>query len=107
MIALRPVEETATCMLHLRVMECYERPRLLGDCNRAALALSITVDELLHGVDAGSSIIYDRRRHAAEKARVGFELAQRTYETHVDWHGCEPTRLADATQSTERFRSNI
>ena len=70
-------------------MPCEERARLLGVYNRATLAISTTVEDLLHGAGVGSSAIYDMRRHAAEKARVGFELAGLAYELHVDQHHCE------------------
>jgi hypothetical protein len=69
-------------------MKCEERARLLGLYNQATLAISTTVEDLLHGVGAGSSVMYDMRRHAAEKARVGFELAGLAYESHMREHHC-------------------
>jgi hypothetical protein len=74
-------------------MECCERARLLGAYNRAALAMSLTVDELPHGVGVRSSTIFGTRRYAAGKARVGLELAGRAYEIHVGGHGCETSNL--------------
>ena len=68
---------------------CEERARLLGVYNRATLAVSTTVEDLLHGAGAGSSIIYDIRRHAAEKARIAFELAGLAYKSHIHDHHCE------------------
>jgi hypothetical protein len=70
-------------------MKCQERARLLGLYNQATLAISTTVEDLLHGVGAGSSIMYDIIRHAAEKARIEFERAGLAYETHIDQHHCE------------------
>jgi len=70
-------------------MKCEERARLLGLYNQATLAISTTVEDLLHGVGAGSSVMYDIRRHAAEKARIGFELAGLAYESHVGEHHCD------------------
>ena len=70
-------------------MMCEERARLLSVYNRDTLAISTTVEDLLHGAGAGSSIIYDIRRHAAEKARIGFELAGLAYESHIHEHRCE------------------
>jgi hypothetical protein len=76
-------------------MPCEERARLLGVFNRATLAISTTVEDLLHGVGASSSLLYDIRRHAAEKARIGFELAEFAYESHVHQHHCEaPVKYA-------------
>jgi hypothetical protein len=68
---------------------CQERARLLGVYNRATLAISTTVEDLLHGPGASSSVVYDIRRHAAEKARVSFELAGLAYESHIHDHHCE------------------
>jgi hypothetical protein len=70
-------------------MKCEERARLLGVYNQATLAISTTVEDLLYGVGSGSSVMYDIRRHAAEKARVGFERAGLAYEAHVGEHHCE------------------
>ena len=76
-------------------MKCEERARLLGVYNRATLAISTTVEDLLHGAGAASSLIYEIRRHAAEKARIGFEAAGLAYETHVGAHHCEaPVKYA-------------
>jgi hypothetical protein len=76
-------------------MKCEERARLLGVYNQATLAISTTVEELLHGIGASSSVLYDIRRHAAEKARIGFELAEFAYESHVGQHHCEsPVKYA-------------
>ena len=76
-------------------MKCEERARLLGLYNQAALAISTTVEDLLHGVGSGSSVMYDIRRHAAEKARIGFEAADCAYESHVVEHHCEaPVKCA-------------
>jgi hypothetical protein len=69
-------------------MKCDERARLLGSYNRAALAISTTVDDLLHDVGVVSNVIYDLRRHAARKARIGFELATLAYDAHVSAHRC-------------------
>ena len=69
-------------------MKCEERARLLGVYNQAALAISTTVDDLLYGAGAVSRVMYDIRRHAAEKARVGFERASFAYESHVGEHHC-------------------
>ena len=78
-------------------MKCEERARLLGLYNQATLAISTTVEDLLHGVGTGSSVMYDIRRHATEKARIGFELAGLAYETHVGQHHCEaPVKYAHA-----------
>lgn len=67
----------------------------MGAYNRATLAISTTVEDLLYGVGASSSVMYDIRRHAAEKARIGFELAGLAYESHVDQHHCEaPVKCA-------------
>lgn len=70
-------------------MPCEERARLLGVYNQATLAISTSVEDLLHGVAASSSILYDIRRHTAEKARAGFELAELAYEAHVNKHHCD------------------
>ena len=70
-------------------MNCDERVRLLSVHNKAALAISRTVEDLLDGGVGGSRVMYEIRRHAAGKARAGFELAWRAYEAHVDQHGCE------------------
>jgi hypothetical protein len=70
-------------------MRCEEGTRLLGVYNQATLAISTSVENLLHGVGACSSVLYDIRRHAAEKARIGFELAELAYESHVGQHHCE------------------
>ena len=76
-------------------MMCNERARLLGLYNQATLAVSTTVEELLHGTGAASNLIYDIRRHAAEKARIGFEAAGLAYESHVGEHHCEtPVKYA-------------
>ena len=76
-------------------MPCEERARLLGLYNQATLAISTTVENLLHGVAASSSILYDIRRHAAEKARTAFELAEFAYEAHVHQHHCDaPVKCA-------------
>ena len=76
-------------------MPCEERARLLGVYNQATLAICTTVETLLHGVGASSSLLYDIRRHAAEKARIGFQLAELSYEAHVKQHHCEaPVKCA-------------
>ncbi len=76
-------------------MMCEERARLLGVFNQATLAISTTVEDLLHGAGACSGVMYDMRRHAAEKARIGFEQANLAYESHVDQHHCEaPVKYA-------------
>lgn len=81
-------------------MPCEERARLLGVYNRATLAISTTVEDLLHGVAASSSLLYDIRRHAAEKARIGFESAELAYEAHVHQHRCEaPVKCAQPVMS--------
>ena len=69
-------------------MLCQERARLLGAYNQATLAISTTIDDLLYGAGAVSSVIYNIRRHAAEKARIGFERASLAYESHVGEHHC-------------------
>ena len=73
-------------------MYCDERARLLSVFNRETLASSVSMDNLLHEIRPASSVIYDMRRHAAEKARNGFELARLAYEAHVIEHHCETTR---------------
>ncbi|MDP9113556.1 MAG: hypothetical protein M3O20_07735 [Acidobacteriota bacterium] len=70
-------------------MKCEERARLLGAYNQATLAISTTVEDLLHGSRSASGLMYTIRRHAAEKARVGFEAAGLAYEAHVGKHCCE------------------
>jgi hypothetical protein len=75
-------------------MKCDERARLLGLFNKATLASSISIENLLHGpvshdTGAGSSLIYDMQRHLAEKARSGFEFARLAYDAHVSVHHCE------------------
>jgi hypothetical protein len=70
-------------------MECDERVQLLGAYNRATLAISTAVEDLLYGVGAVSSVLYNLRRHAAGKARIGFELARLAYEAHLREHRCE------------------
>ena len=86
-------------------MKCEERVRLLGVYNRATLAISTTVADLLHGVGASSSILYDIRRHATEKARTEFELAELAYETHVHQHHCEvPVKYADPVMNSIPLR---
>jgi hypothetical protein len=75
-------------------MECDERARLLGAQNRATLAISTSINDLLPGVGAISSIIYDIRRHAMARARIEFEAARLAYEDHVEEHGCETSNLA-------------
>ncbi len=48
--------------------------------------------------------MYDIRRHAAEKARIGFELAGLAYESHVDQHHCEaPVKYAHPVIYTTAF----
>ena len=69
-------------------MKCEERARLLGLYNQATLAISTTVDDLLYGVRAASCVMYDIRRHAAEKARLEFERASLAYELHIGEHHC-------------------
>jgi hypothetical protein len=82
-------------------MPCEERTRLLGAYNRATLAISTTVDDLLHGVGPSSSLYYDIRRHAVEKARVAFEQAGLAYESHVHQHHCEtPVKYADPVMNS-------
>ncbi len=69
---------------------------MLGVYNRATLAISTTVEDLLHGAASSSNLLYDIRRHAVEKARTAFELAEFTYEAHVHQHHCEaPVKYAD------------
>ena len=72
-------------------MKCDERARLLGLFNKATLASSISIENLLHGPGTPSSVIYDMRRHLAEKARTGFEVARLAYDAHVRVHHCEIT----------------
>ena len=76
-----------------RDMKCDERVRLLGVFNKATLASSISSENLLnspqHRPGGASSIIYDIRRHRAEKARTGFEIARLAYNAHVGVHHCE------------------
>ena len=73
---------------------------MLGVYNQATLAISTTVEDLLHGVGASSNLLYDIRRHAAEKARTGFELAELAYEAHVHQHHCEaPVKYADPVRT--------
>jgi hypothetical protein len=69
-------------------MKCNERARLLSAKNRAALAVSTTVEELLNGVGIVSCVVYDLRRHAAAEARIGFEFARLPYEAHLREHCC-------------------
>ncbi len=77
-------------------MKCEERTRLLGVYNQATLAISTSVDDLLHGAALVSPAIYDMRRHAAEKARIAFERAGFAYESHVREHHCElPVKYAE------------
>ena len=75
-------------------MKCDERAGLLNAYNGAALAISITVEDLLNSAGVVSSAIYDLRRHAAEKARIQFEFARLAYEVHVREHRCEATYLS-------------
>jgi hypothetical protein len=75
-------------------MECDERARLLGAQNRATLAISTSINDLLPGVGVISSTIYDIRRHAMARARIEYEAARLAYENHVDEHGCETSNLA-------------
>ena len=87
-------------------MLCDERDRLLGLYNCGALAISITVDDLLHGVGPVSRIMYNIRRHAAAKARHGFELARLAYENHINEHGCE-TSILIASKSVNYSEEEI
>jgi hypothetical protein len=84
-------------------MECDERARLLNAHNKAALEFSIAIDELLVGVGGRSSLVYDLRRRAAERARAEFEPARSAYETHVGEHGCETSNFlgTKAVNSTD------
>jgi hypothetical protein len=75
-------------------MKCDERARLLSAYNRATLAISIKVEDLLQSAGVVSSAIYDLRRHAAEKARIGLEFARLAYDLHVREHRCEATYLS-------------
>jgi hypothetical protein len=104
---------TATRVLLQRDMKCDEKARLLGAYNRATLASSMSIENLLHGPGlhgpgTASSVIYDMRRHAAEKARTGFELARLAYDAHVRQHDCEtsqdlsPQLPAHLTESARR-----
>ena len=75
-------------------MKCDERTRLLGVFNKATLANSISIENMLnsplHPPGGGpSSAIYDMGRHLAEKARTGFEIARLAYDAHVSVHHCE------------------
>jgi hypothetical protein len=74
-------------------MNCDERGRLLALHNQAALAIARTIEDLLKSAESASSVVYDLRRHAAGKARVGFESARLAYEAHVREHCCEPGSL--------------
>ena len=83
--------------MHLqRDMKCDERARLLGVFNRATLASSISIENMLntppHLPGGPSSLIYDMRRHLAGKARTGFEVARLAYDAHVAVHHCENNR---------------
>lgn len=69
---------------------------MLGAYNRATLAISITVEDLLQDGGIVSRAMYDIRRHAVERARIGFESAELAYETHIDEHHCEARAAAAA-----------
>ena len=71
---------------------CNERARLLGLYNQATLAISTTLEDLLHGPRSASSVMYEIRRHATEKARIAFERAGLAYASHVEEHHCESTQ---------------
>jgi hypothetical protein len=86
----------ATHVLRQINMNCDERGRLLGLYNRAKLAVDRTIEDLLQGAEPVSSVVYEMRRHAAKKARVGFELARLAYESHVSEHCGEPGNLVGA-----------
>jgi hypothetical protein len=82
-------------------MKCDERARLLGVFNKATLAISTAVDNLLYGPGAASSVIYDMRRHTVEKARIGLDLASVAYDAHIDQHHCGP-----AGALAQNYRNN-
>jgi len=86
----------ATHMLLSGNMKCDERARLLNVFNKATLANSISIENILnsslHRPGALSSEIYDMRRHRAGEARSGFEIARLAYDAHVSMHHCEPSR---------------
>ena len=86
--------DSATRVLLRTHMKCTERARLLCAYNKATLAISTTVEDLLHGGGVGSSVMYSIRRHATEKARIGFERAGLAYESHVREHHCEASNYA-------------
>ena len=69
-------------------MKCDERTKLLCAYNQAALSISTTIADLLHGPKPTARLIYDIRRHAAEQARIHFELAEQAYEAHIHTHDC-------------------
>ena len=78
-------------------MECDERARLLSLFNKASLASSVSIENLLHGPlshgpGLSSSVIFDMRRHVAQQALAGFELARLAYDAHVRMHHCEITQ---------------
>jgi len=77
---------------------------LLAVYNQATLAISTTVDDLLHGARAASSVMYELRRHAAEKARLAFERAGLAYDSHVREHHCEvPVKYAHPVMNAVPF----
>jgi hypothetical protein len=73
-------------------MKCDERVQLLRARDQATLALATGIERLLNGsaVD-GSSIIYEIRRRAAERAEAKLGQARVAYDSHVDGHRCEAT----------------
>lgn len=70
-------------------MECKEAMQLLSTYNRAALALSVSVQHLLNGGRVVPQSIYYERRRAADKARNEFESSRLAYEGHIQEHHCE------------------
>ena len=79
-------------------MKCDERARLLHLFNKATLANSISIENMLHSPlqcpGGPSSVIYDIRRHRAGQARREFELARLAYDAHVSMHHCEQPGLS-------------
>lgn len=69
-------------------MECDKAKQLLRAYNKEALALSAAVQHLLNGGGLVAREVYVSRRHAAEKARIDFELARLAYEDHIREHHC-------------------
>ena len=69
-------------------MDCDQRTELLSAYNRARLEITNAVQNLVHGGPRASQASYDLRRHTAERARAGFELADEAYEAHIQQHHC-------------------